>query len=136
MAKSNNTLCLDKFYPEKDLMITDIDQQSDKIIIQMKSTSSSCKCPKCNRITQKYHGTYTRKVQDLPILGKNVQLEICSHEYACLNDECEVVSIAVFVNRGEKELAVLRYTEWYNKLTQSILFLDFTFHCNMLYWRK
>ena len=51
MAKSNNTLCLDKFYPEKDLMITDIDQQSDKIIIQMKSTSSSCKCPKCNRIT-------------------------------------------------------------------------------------
>jgi len=35
MAKSNNTLCLDKFYPEKDLMITDIDQQSDKIIIQM-----------------------------------------------------------------------------------------------------
>lgn len=94
MAKSNNTLCLDKFYPEKDLMITDIDQQSDKIIIQMKSTSSSCKCPKCNRITQKYHGTYTRKVQDLPILGKQVQLEICSHEYACLNDECEVVSIA------------------------------------------
>ena len=45
----------------------------------MKSTSSSCKCPKCNRITQKYHGTYTRKVQDLPILGKNVQLKICSH---------------------------------------------------------
>ena len=83
MAKSNNTLCLDKFYPEKDLMITDIDQQSDKIIIQMKSTSSSCKCPKCNHITQKYHGTYTRKVQDLPILGKQVQLEICSHEYAC-----------------------------------------------------
>ena len=94
MAKSNNTLCLDKFYPEKDLMITGIDQQSGKIIIQMKSTSSSCKCPKCNRITQKYHGTYTRKVQDLPILGKNVQLEICSHEYACLNDECEAVSIA------------------------------------------
>ena len=94
MAKSNNTLCLDKFYPERDLMITDIDQQSDKIIIRMKSTSSSCKCPKCNHITQKYHGTYTRKVQDLPILGKQVQLEICSHEYACLNDECEAVSIA------------------------------------------
>lgn len=83
MAKSNNTLCLDKFYPERDLIITDIAQQSDKIIIRMKSTSSSCKCPKCNHITQKYHGTYTRKVQDLPILGKQVQLEICSHEYAC-----------------------------------------------------
>ena len=40
MAKSNNTLCLDKFYPEKDLMITDIDQQSDKII-----------SPVCNPVT-------------------------------------------------------------------------------------
>ncbi|URW87851.1 hypothetical protein M5E86_10915 [Blautia wexlerae] len=26
-------------------------------------------------MTQKYHGTYTRKVQDLPILGKNVNLK-------------------------------------------------------------
>lgn len=33
MAKSNNTLCLDKFYPERDLIITDIAQQSDKIIM-------------------------------------------------------------------------------------------------------
>ena len=30
MAESNNTLCLDKFYPEKDLMITDIDQQEEQ----------------------------------------------------------------------------------------------------------
>ena len=28
------------------------------------------------------------------LFRKNVQLEICSHEYACLNDECEVISIA------------------------------------------
>lgn len=29
MPNSNNTLCLDKFYPEKDLKITDIVQQKD-----------------------------------------------------------------------------------------------------------
>ena len=60
----------------------------------MKSISKSCKCPKCNCFTDKYHGTYNRKVQDLPILGKSVQLEICSHEYECLNDDCEVTSVA------------------------------------------
>ena len=70
MPNSNNTLCLDKFYPEKDLKITDIVQQKDKILIRMKSISKSCKCPKCNYFTDKYHGTYNRKVQDLPILGK------------------------------------------------------------------
>ena len=64
MIESSNTLCLDKFYTEKDLMITDAKQQKDKILIRMKSISSNCKCPKCNCITEKYHGTYNRKVQD------------------------------------------------------------------------
>ena len=103
MAKSNNTLCLDKFYPERDLMITDIAQQSDKIIIRMKSTSSSCKCPKCNHITQKYHGTYTRKVQDLPILGKQVQLEICSH----------------LTNRS---IMLLEYTRLYSSIAEVLIY--------------
>ena len=70
MPNSNNTLCLDKFYPEKDLKITDIVQQKDNILIRMKSISKSCKCPKCNYFTDKYHGAYNRKVQDLPIFGK------------------------------------------------------------------
>ena len=94
MTDSNNALCLDPFYPEKDLKITEVKQQKDKLLIQMKSISTSCHCPKCNCTTDKYHGTYIRKVQDLPILRKNVQLEIRSHEYECTNDECEVISIA------------------------------------------
>ena len=94
MLESGNTLCLDKFYPEKDLKIVNIRQQKDKIIIQMKSISKACSCPKCSRTTNKYHGMYHRKVQDLPILGKRVQLEIASHEYECINDDCEVTSFA------------------------------------------
>lgn len=96
--ESSNTLCLDKFYPETDLMITDVKQQKDKILIRMKSISSTCKCPKCNCITEKYYGTYNRKVQDLPILGKSVQLEICAHEYECVNDDCDVTSVAETFN--------------------------------------
>lgn len=94
MSEPNSALCLDKFYPATDLKITDIHQQKDKILIRMKSISKSCRCPKCNCFTDKYHGTYNRKVQDLPVLGKSVQLEICSHEYECINDECEVTSVA------------------------------------------
>ncbi len=96
--ESSNTLCLDKFYPETDLMITDVKQQKDKILIRMKSMSSTCKCPKCNCITEKYYGTYNRKVQDLPILGKSVQLEICTHEYECVNDDYDVTSVAETFN--------------------------------------
>ena len=74
MSGSSSTLCLDKFYQETYLKITEVDQQKDRILIRMKSISRSCKCPKCQCITEKYHGTYNRKVQDLPILGKSVRL--------------------------------------------------------------
>lgn len=96
--KSRSTLCLEKFYPETDFLITDVKQQNDKILIRMKSISNSCKSPKCNCITEKYHGTYKRKAQDLPILGKSVQLEICAHEYECVNADCEVTSVAETFN--------------------------------------
>ena len=94
MMGSGSELYLDKFYPEKELKIVGIEQQRDKIIIRMKSISKVCSCPKCGCITNKYHGMYHRKVQDLPILGKSVQLEISSHEYECINDDCEVTSFA------------------------------------------
>ena len=35
MMKSGSMLCLNKFYPEKDLKIVDIGQQKDKIVIRM-----------------------------------------------------------------------------------------------------
>lgn len=76
------------------MKITDIKQQKDKILIRMRSIYKSCKCSRCNCITDKYHRTYNRKVQDLPILGESFQLEICSHEYECVNDGCEVNSVA------------------------------------------
>ena len=99
MMESGSKLCLDKFYPEKDLKIVDIRQQKDKIIIRMKSISKVYRCPKCSCTTNKYHGMYHRKVQDLPIWGKRVQLEISSHEYECINDDCEVTSFAETFSR-------------------------------------
>ena len=94
MPGSHGTLCINSFYPETELNITEIQEYEKQILIRMKSISKDCRCPKCDCITDKYHGTYIRKVQDLPILGKRVQLEICSHEYECINDGCEVTTFA------------------------------------------
>ena len=46
MMELGSKLCLDKFYPEKELKIVDIRQPKDKIIIRMKSISKTCSCPK------------------------------------------------------------------------------------------
>lgn len=94
MEKSKGTLLLDKFYPIDCLKITEVKQETTRILIRMKSISRECRCPKCGKTTNKYHGTYIRKVQDLPILGKNVKLEIKAHEYNCINEDCDNSAIA------------------------------------------
>lgn len=93
MPISKADLRMDEFFPS-DLKVTDIEQNDTSIIIRLKSNTFQCNCPKCGKQTNKYHGTYIRKVQDLPILGKNVTLEITAHEYRCINEECTVTTIA------------------------------------------
>ena len=86
-------LSLSSYYPEKYLKINDITDSGTKIIIKLKSVTRECKCPGCNAILTEYHGTYERKVQDLPVLGKNVQLLINVREYQCNNDQCDISTV-------------------------------------------
>lgn len=94
MTKNKSELILNTFYPEEILKIIEILQQPECILIKMKSITHSCTCPGCNQSTGKYHGTYIRKVQDLPILGKRVMLDIKAYEYECENPECAITSFA------------------------------------------
>lgn len=48
----------------------------------------------CGQKTASYHGTYLRKVQDLPVLGKTTRLYIIAHEYVCNNEACSKVTFA------------------------------------------
>ena len=72
MELPNTTINLQSFYPSDQLTITAIEESSDTFLIHLKSVTNSCKCPKYGLTSNKYHGTYIRKVQDLPILGKHV----------------------------------------------------------------
>lgn len=84
----NSSIDLQNFFPTNKLKITNILEDTKVIKISLKSQSNNCICPKCNIISNKYHRTYIRKVQDLPILGKQVLLEINSYEYKCENIDC------------------------------------------------
>ena len=84
----NLSIDFQSFFPTKQLKITNISEDTKIIKINLKSQTNTCICPRCNTISNKYHGTYIRKVQDLPILGKQVLLEINSYEYKCENRDC------------------------------------------------
>ena len=88
----NDSLQLDMFFPSELLSITSVDYDDSSIHIKMRFKTHSSKCSECGQETETYHGTYLRKVQDLPILGKSTLLHITAHEYACNNEFCSKVT--------------------------------------------
>jgi len=84
---------LQNFFPEE-LIVTRVEDNNSSVDIYLKSQSNKCFCPKCySELTEK-RGTYTRTVQDLPILGKNTVLHVNAYEYRCTNKNCDVKSAA------------------------------------------
>ena len=93
-----DVLQMSKFFPADYLKITNVIDSETKIIIRLKSVTRECECPSCKTNLTEYHGTYVRKVQDLPILGKSVQLMVNVREYQCRNEQCEVTTITESYN--------------------------------------
>lgn len=91
MKPAKTALELQEFFPVA-LEIYDIVSDENQITIYMKSKSKECTCPACGTISKKHHGTYHRRVQDLPIWGKSVWLDINAYEYQCENQDCTNVS--------------------------------------------
>lgn len=93
MKEKQPNIELQHFFPEE-LTVTKIEDNESAVDIFLKSHSKKCFCPECySELTEK-RGTYTRTVQDLPILGKNTILHINAYEYRCTNDNCNVKSSA------------------------------------------
>ena len=77
----------------KELQVIETIETPDKIIIKLRSRTHSCECPSCKTTLTHYNSTYLRRVQDLPILGKSVELLIRAYEYRCDNPDCSVKSV-------------------------------------------
>ncbi|MEF9917503.1 MAG: transposase family protein [Lachnospiraceae bacterium] len=71
---------LQSFYPD-DLEVKNVLQSDQMITIKMNAHSNRCICPKCGVTSSHKHGTYERKIQDLPILGKSTQLLVNAYDY-------------------------------------------------------
>lgn len=91
MSDTINSISLSGFYPEN-LEIGSINEEEKEIHIVMQSRTKSCNCPKCKMETDSLHATHHRKVQDLPILGKRVMLDINLYEFNCVNPDCIITS--------------------------------------------
>ena len=84
---------IQRFFPEQ-LEIKNVFESDNRIVINLESHSEAATCPFCGTISYQHHGTYIRKVQDLPILGKSVTLQIKAYEYNCEERNCRAISFA------------------------------------------
>lgn len=91
--EATSSINLEKFYPDELLILT-VEEQADSIILYMQSKSTEFTCPCCNSVSYVHHGTYHRRVQDLPLFQKTVWLDINAYEYTCENPVCKVHSMA------------------------------------------
>lgn len=62
--------------------------KDDEIHIRVKSKRKYVECPYCGEKTKKVHSRHTRKIQDMPISGKKVYIEIANRKMFCVNTEC------------------------------------------------
>lgn len=93
----NIELALQSFYPPE-LEVANICQTDTEIHIKMFARSKSSTCPKCGIVSVHRHGTYERKLQDLPILGKSTWLFVNAYEYQCDNPDCDITTFVETVN--------------------------------------
>jgi transposase len=62
--------------------------REDEIHIRVKSKRKVLKCPYCGKKSKKAHSTYRRTIQDMPICGKKVYIEIVNRKMFCVNAKC------------------------------------------------
>ena len=84
----SGSLDLSTFYPEE-TEIRKVSNAKSSIQLDLKSHTRSQPCPECHMVSSAYHSTYRRKLQDLPILGKSVQINLTAYRYYCHNPICQ-----------------------------------------------
>lgn len=76
--------------PGVDLELIHVTSSNDSILLTVKSTRTISSCPTCMNRTSRIHSQYTRKVQDLPIVDKSVELLVLTKRWFCDNPDCKV----------------------------------------------
>jgi transposase len=60
----------------------------DKIRLSLLFCSCIGYCPICHSPSRHVHSHYQRTVRDLPISGKEIELQLCSRKFFCDQEDC------------------------------------------------
>lgn len=73
----------------------------DTIILAVRSTDMSSRCPSCGTRSERIHSRYHRRLTDLLIAGKSVQLVIAARRFRC---DAVLCGRRIFTERFEADV--------------------------------
>jgi len=76
-----------KLFGEK-YLIYDWCELEDITHIYVKSQSRTGMCPLCGEASEKYHATYRRSIQIIPMNRKTTYAKVIAYKYDCCNENC------------------------------------------------
>jgi transposase len=76
-----------KIFGEK-YLIYDWVESEESTHIYVKSQSRTCNCPLCGEESEKYHATYRRSIQIIPMNRKTTYAKVIAYKYDCCNENC------------------------------------------------
>lgn len=67
----------------------DIQIEESEVMLFFKTKRDACQCPTCGELTNRYTNYYTRVIQDLPIIDKQLFLNLKLKRFICENPACD-----------------------------------------------
>ncbi|TDQ32149.1 transposase family protein [Aureibacillus halotolerans] len=64
------------------------EEDANTFSMVMNVTSPHAKCPHCGTNSSRRHSRYTRKIQDVPMVDKEVHVLLCSNKWFCTGASC------------------------------------------------
>jgi hypothetical protein len=72
--------------PEFEVLTTCVTEA--KVSLQLQFSAPTGYCPLCHSLSTRIHSRYERKLQDLPISGKVVEVRLYSRKFFCQQESC------------------------------------------------
>ncbi|MBO0795536.1 MAG: transposase family protein [Ktedonobacteraceae bacterium] len=87
-----------------DVIIEEVIIEGNVLIFSLRSTRLCAECPGCACSSTKVHGSYVRKLADLPCLTYAVRLHVRVRRFLCPNTQCERKTFAESKARARRSL--------------------------------
>ena len=60
----------------------------ENLTVHLATTAPTAACPRCGSDTRRVHSRYTRRLDDLPCLGRRVRLQLAVRRFVCPQSDC------------------------------------------------